>query len=171
MTSTARIAVLDVAYFGGAAFTSRVLAAGWDAQFPVHVRVVMRTPVEDYVAGEFWRRELPCLLQVLEGDTPDVVLVDGYVWLDEHGRPGLGAHLHEALKVPTVGVAKQPYEGGGHARAVTRGTSRAPLYVTAVGIALDEAAERVASMHGRHRIPTLLGIADRAARAGLVRGD
>jgi deoxyribonuclease V len=164
------LAVTDVAYFGGAAFSSRVLAPAWDAQFPTDVRVVLRTPVLDYVLGEFWRRELPCLLQVLEGDTPGVIVVDGYVWLDGDGRKGLGAHLHDALGVPVVGVAKQRFDGSAHARAITRGTSRAPLFVTAVGIPLDAAAERVVAMHGPHRIPTLLATADRAARAGVVRG-
>ena len=36
------------------------------------------------------------------------MIIDGYVWLDAHHRPGLGAILHEALtrRVPVVGVAK-----------------------------------------------------------------
>ncbi len=130
--------------------------------------MVLRTPAEPYVPGDFWRRELPSLLQVLEGDAPDVIVVDGYVWLDDAGRKGLGAHLHEALGFPVVGIAKTAFAGSAHARAVLRGGSVLPLYVTSVGLPLDEAADRVLAMHGPHRLPTLVSLADRAARSGVV---
>jgi deoxyribonuclease V len=147
-----RIAITDVAYFDDVAFAACVLADRWEAQFPADSRVILRTPVEEYVPGAFWQRELPCLLAVLDGMKPDVVVVDGYVWLDDAGRMGLGAHLHERL--------------GLHARHVMRGNSRKPLYVTSVGMGLDEAAAAVLSMHGPHRLPTLVTLADHLARAG-----
>jgi hypothetical protein len=72
--------------------------------------------VEPYVPGEFYRRELPCILRVLEtiSESIDVIVVDGYVWL-EGTRPGLGAHLFDTLgtKVAIICVAKDPSECGG----------------------------------------------------------
>lgn len=93
------------------------------------------------------------------------VIIDGYVWLGA-GRPGLGAHLHQALgqRTPVIGVAKRRFHGAGDAVAILRGTSQVPLFVTAVGIDVAEAAAGVQRMHGAHRIPTLLKRVDRLSR-------
>ena len=124
--------------------------------------------VEPYVPGSFYQRELPCILQVLSRvDVPlEVIVVDGYVWLDAAGAPGLGAHLWLALerRVAVVGVAKTTLRGSPHAVPVRRGASARPLSVTAAGVDVDEAARAVASMHGAHRIPTLLKRVDRLCR-------
>ena len=56
----------------------------------------------------------PCILDVLRPiPRPDIVIIDGYVWLDQKGTPGLGAHLWSALdqQVAVVGVAKSPRRG------------------------------------------------------------
>lgn len=45
-----------------------------------------------------------------------------------------------------------------------RGTSTSPLFVTAVGIDPQVAADRVRDMHGPFRIPTLVKRADSLAR-------
>jgi deoxyribonuclease V len=89
------------------------------------------------------------------------------VWLGA-GRPGLGAHLYQALgrRTAVVGVAKRRFHGAGDAVPILRGTSQVPLFVTAVGIDLAEAAEGVRRMHGAHRIPTLLKRVDRLSREG-----
>jgi deoxyribonuclease V len=63
-----------------------------------------------------------------------------------------------------IGVAKTAYAGSTFATPVLRGTSAKPLYVTARGIARDEAARLVRSLHGEHRIPTLLERVDHLAR-------
>jgi deoxyribonuclease V len=94
------------------------------------------------------------------------VLIDGYVWLDEAGSPGLGAHLYRALeeRVAVIGVAKSRYRHPVAAREVLRGGSQRPLYVSAVGVDLEEAAAWVAHMHGEYRIPTLLKRVDQLCR-------
>lgn len=126
--------------------------------------------VEPYEPGRLFLRELPCLLAVLARIEQPLacVLVDGYVWLGARTgeRPGLGAHLWDALgrRVPVVGVAKTPFAGATAAIAVMRGRSARPLWVTAAGMDAARAAESVARMHGAHRIPTLLRRADRLAR-------
>lgn len=119
-----------------------------------------------YEPGSFYKRELPYLLDVLAAaPVPvEVVVIDGFVWLDA-GRPGLGVHLHRALPAQpkVVGVAKRPWRAGA-GLAVRRGTSQAPLYVTAIAMDAAEAARGVAAMHGPHRTPTLLARVDRLAR-------
>lgn len=161
-----RLIVTDVAYRDDVGCAAAVVADRWDAQFPSEVHAALRTPVAPYVPGNFRERELPCLLAVLEGLSPEVVVVDGYAWLDADGRKGLGAWLHDAIGAPVVGVAKTAFRGSPHARAVLRGTSTSPLYVTAVGLDLDLAEAGVRAMHGPHRLPTLVTLADRVARAG-----
>jgi deoxyribonuclease V len=161
------IACVDVDYRGGGAVAACVLLRDWsDAEAAGdHVERIAR--VEEYVPGQFYRRELPCLLAVLDAlaERPGVVVVDGYVWLAAD-RPGLGAHLYEALgaAVPVVGVAKTRFAGASGAREVRRGGSGRPLYVTAAGMAVEEAAAHVAAMHGPFRIPTLLKRVDRLCR-------
>ena len=99
-----------------------------------------------------------------------MIIIDGYVWLDANHRPGLGAILHEALgkRVPVVGVAKTVFgDALSWCIPVVRGVSRRPLFVTAAGINAEEAAKGVHTMHGLHRIPTLLKLVDSAAHAAL----
>ncbi len=121
--------------------------------------------VADYVPGQFFRRELPPLLAVLAkvAQKPDTLIVDGYVMLGD--RPGLGGHLWERLdrRVTVIGVAKSRFAGA-EAVEIIRGRSRKPLYVTAAGCNARAAAENIAAMHGPHRIPDLLKLADRLAR-------
>jgi deoxyribonuclease V len=97
---------------------------------------------------------------------PDVVVVDGYVWLGD-GIPGLGAHLHAAIGGVVVGVAKTQYASATNAVAVCRGKSRSPLFVSAVGMPVDEAAAKLAQMHGLFRVPALLKQVDALARSAI----
>jgi deoxyribonuclease V len=100
-------------------------------------------------------------------------VIDGYVWLDGAGRAGLGAYLFEAMhgRAAVVGVAKNTFRRSTHAAAVVRSGSRRPLYVTARGLPLEEAAAAVRSMHGAHRIPTLLKLVDRLSRERTAGGS
>jgi deoxyribonuclease V len=161
------IACLDADYRGDAARAACVLLARWEDPEPVQEHVACLTGVAPYEPGRFFRRELPCLLAVLGalGTPPDVVVVDGYVWLDGSGTPGLGGHLHAALggRTAVVGVAKTRYAGA-PAAEVLRGRSRRPLYLTAAGIEPAAAAAHVRSMHGPFRIPAALKRVDQLAR-------
>ncbi len=125
------------------------------------LRCILRTiqSVMPYIPGEFFRRELPCLLTVLaKVQAPlNCVLIDGYVWLSAERKPGLGAHLYEALgrKTSVIGVAKT-YFRGAPAIEVQRGRALKPLYVSAAGIDTETAANYIQGMHGKYRIPTML---------------
>ena len=166
------IACTDVDYRpDGSARAAALLFAGWADAQPISEWVVRIDSVEPYLPGEFFRRELPCLLAVL-GQIRQVngplsaVVIDGYVTLDAAGTPGLGAHLYAALgkAVPVVGVAKTAFRGSPHALAVCRGSSRSALYVTAAGIEPGEAARAVQAMAGPHRLPALLKRVDQLCR-------
>ena len=118
-----------------------------------------------YVPGEFYLRELPPLLAVIPaGGGLCLIVVDGYVDLDPDGRPGLGAHVHAEFGAPVIGVAKTAFRDASHAARVFRGYSSRPLYVTAAGMSVTEAAAVVSEMAGQFRIPGALKLADRLAR-------
>ncbi len=162
------IVVLDVAYDdeNACAKAAAVCAASFVDAGGAEVVVDVKG-VAAYEPGAFYRRELPCLEAVLAQLSlgPDhVLVVDGYVVLDDAGRKGLGMHLHDATGRAVVGVAKTSFKGSDFARAVVRGTAKKPLYVTAVGVDVDEAAAAVAAMHGKDRLPTLVVCADHLAR-------
>lgn len=152
-------------YRDGYAVAAGVWFRGWAADAAEHEATAVVRDVAEYEPGAFYRRELPCLTAVLTaGPQPDVVIVDGYVWLGAD-RPGLGARLFAALggAVPVVGVAKTRFASA-EAVAVCRGGSQSPLWVTAAGIDPAEAAGHVAAMAGPYRVPTLLKRADGLAR-------
>jgi deoxyribonuclease V len=162
-------ACVDVDYRGDDAVAACVLFRDWQDDRPAGQVVRPLQGIEPYVPGEFYRRELPCLLAVLAevGEPLDLVVIDGYVWLADEGRPGLGARLHEALgrRVPVVGVAKTRFAGARLAVPVVRGAGvKRPLFVTAAGMDVNEAARCVAGMHGAYRLPTLLRLADALCR-------
>lgn len=156
---------VDVDYREDGARVGLVAFAEWSDAAAIAERVEIIREVAEYEPGLFYKRELPCLLRVLEGLKPRLIVVDGYVWLGEE-RPGLGAHLFRALegRAQVVGVSKTEFTSATSAVPVFRGGSTRPLFVSAEGIALDEAAGAVRSMHGEHRIPTLLRRVDRLCR-------
>jgi len=164
------VAGLDVDYRGAVAVAAGVWFRGWSASETEAEVVTTLHEVAPYQPGEFYRRELPCLLGVLaRGPAADVVVVDGYVWLGPE-RAGLGAHLYAALGEWTivVGVAKSRFAGATDAVPVYRGSSRSPLHVTAAGVSAAEAAGWVATMSGPYRVPSLLKRADQLARTSAV---
>lgn len=162
------ILAVDVHYKGNAATVGGVTFAYWSSTSEDSIYSSRLTGIEDYVPGEFFRRELPCILHLLAEHalTPDSIVVDGFVFLDGYTTPGLGKHLFDALhqRIPVIGVAKSRFVAAPDGIKLYRGRSKAPLYVTSVGIPLAEAIECVQSMHGQHRIPFMLKMADQVSR-------
>jgi deoxyribonuclease V len=163
------LACVDVDYRGDQAVAACVLFRDWPDATPAGQLVGKVQSVAPYVPGQFYRRELPCLLAVLDKlpELPEVVVIDGYVWLGGEDHPGLGGHLHEALgrRVPVVGVAKTSFHSARLAVPVVRGASSTrPLFITAAGLGPAAAAAHVQGMHGPHRIPTLLRLVDQLCR-------
>jgi deoxyinosine 3'endonuclease (endonuclease V) len=97
----------------------------------------------------------------------DIIIVDGYVTLDNDGKIGLGGYLYNALdnKIPVIGIAKNGFAAEDNKRReVFRGESKTPLFVTSQGIDVDEIKKAVEDMSGAYRIPTLLKKLDQLTR-------
>lgn len=162
------ILAVDANYRAGEAVFAGVAFEHWaDSEIQASYISVVES-VNDYTPGLFYRRELPGILKLLSEHhlAPSTVLIDGYVYLDGNSRPGLGRYLYDALeqKAMIIGVAKKPFKGIGAVYQVYRGNSARPLYVTCAGIELRIAKQRIISMHGNHRIPTMLKVVDRLSR-------
>ncbi|HEX6870421.1 MAG TPA: endonuclease V [Micromonosporaceae bacterium] len=163
-----RFGAVDVHYPpSGGACAALVVAA--DARFaaPLSEHVAWLDRAAPYQPGRFYLREVPAIRAVL-ADTArlDLLVVDGYVDLDPHGHPGLGAHVYQHTGVPVVGVAKTPFRTATHAVPVRRGEAARPVYVTAIGIGLAPAAAMVEAMSGQYRVPDALRRADALCRTG-----
>jgi len=160
------ILAFDTYYFENKAKTVCVAFNNWSESNPFAIYKETIEGVADYEPGSFYKRELPCILSLLseiQNDTVEVIIVDGYVILDDNGKDGLGGFLFEKLerKIPVIGVAKTGFHGNkNNVLELFRGQSKKPLYITAKGIELIEAKNRIKSMHGNYRIPTLLQILD-----------
>lgn len=167
-------AAVDVHYLGaGAGASAQARAALITAPDPTFAVVLQErtmdvADVPPYESGQFYLRELPPLLAILaslrDEEGLGLIVVDGYVDLDPVGRPGLGVYVHEEFGVPVIGVAKSAFRPATHALPVLRGTSARPLFVTAAGLPISEAAELVAAMAGPFRIPDALRRVDALAR-------
>jgi deoxyribonuclease V len=170
MQARLMIAALDVHYDEDTltGVGAGVVFERWEDNLAIAEYVTQCKGIAAYTPGEFYKRELPCLLAVLQeiAEPLSLVIIDGYVQLGD--KPGLGWRLWEALgeKTPIVGVAKTRIRAA-NAKKVIRGSSTAPLFVTAAGIDVDQAADCIAQMAGPYRIPTLLKRVDRLSREGV----
>ena len=106
------ILAVDVDYRGTTASVAGIAFQHWQDSEPTSIYQSQVDNIADYVPGSFYKRELPCILTLLrEHDLkPDVIMIDGYVYLDGKHQPGLGKHLYDALDGRTIiiGVAKKP---------------------------------------------------------------
>jgi deoxyribonuclease V len=162
------MACIDVYYYDDHALTACILFNNWTDSIPAAQIHATSSEIAPYIPGQFYLRELPCILKLLNLVTEDleIILVDGYVWLEDYQSPGLGAYLYERLneKTSVIGIAKNRYKQSKVASEVIRGKSKKPLYVTAIGIDQDIAANYIAKMHGEFRIPTLLKKVDQISK-------
>ena len=161
------ILAADVSYSQTRASAAGILLTRWEDAEPYRVLHAELDPVAPYIPGQFYRRELPCILALTNQLEcfPEIIIVDGYVYLGSERRPGLGQHLYDALdgRSAVVGVAKTRFKDTPTAE-VLRGQSLNPMYVTAVGLDEMEARDCVARMYGPHRIPAMLKLVDRLSK-------
>jgi deoxyribonuclease V len=162
------ILAVDVDYRDDHALVAGVCFCNWGDESPVIVLHTEVTEVADYEPGQFYKREMPCIIKLLKDHSlnPDLIVIDGFVVLGEDSKPGLGTHLYNALgrNTPVIGVAKTAFKGSKSESEVFRGESVKPLYVTAIGIKDQVAKRHISSMHGKYRIPTLLKLVDSECR-------
>jgi deoxyribonuclease V len=132
----------------------------WGDKAPLETLIEFRNGAENYVPGEFYKRELPLIIAILEKVSfkdIEAIIIDGYVYLD-HKKPGLGYKLwlHLNRAIPIIGIAKTSFQGNDESVIkVTRGESKNPLYVSSVGIK---------NMYGEFRIPTILKELDKLTK-------
>lgn len=164
------ILAFDTHYFNNKAKTACICFEKWPDPVPGNLFTEIIEGIPCYESGAFYKRELPCILSLISKipeKNIECIVVDGFVYLDDHGKHGLGGYLFEALnkEVPVIGVAKSPFRNNRkYVRNILRGKSKKPLYISAIGMNLDEACSRISSMNGAYRIPTLLKILDRTTK-------
>ncbi|KAF2333260.1 endonuclease V [Flavobacterium daemonense] len=164
------ILAFDTYYYDNKAKTICIEFTEWNQEkdFKVHTEIIDN--VSEYIPGEFYKRELPCILSLLnkidlKEDT--IIIVDGFVYLDDDKKYGLGGHLYEKLnrEIPIIGVAKTNFASiEKDKKTLLRGDSKKPLFVTSIGIDLEDAFQKIESMAGEFRIPTLLKEMDRLTK-------
>ena len=162
----------DIQYSDNSAMAAGILFFNWKSKTVEQNITKQIDSIVPYEPGSFYKRELPCILEVLSDvdlQTLETIVVDGYVHLGATQKAGLGMHLYEAIDraVPVVGVAKNRFAGTPERCEILRGISQSPLYVTSVGMPLETAKANIVGMHGKNRMPTLLKKVDQLCR-GIV---
>ncbi|WP_027379445.1 endonuclease V [Chryseobacterium daeguense] len=164
------IYAFDTYYFDEYANTICIAFEDWESSSETYIFSEKTSITSDYESGAFYKRELPCILSLLnkiELKEGDIIVVDGYVTLDNDGKIGLGGYLYEALgqQYPVIGIAKNGFNApDSRRRTILRGQSTTPLYLTAMGTDVDEIKPKIEQMHGDFRIPTLLKKLDQLTR-------
>lgn len=132
-----------------------------------YVVTAIVTEVEDYIPGQFYRRELQSVEAIIcqiKLEDIEMIVVDGYAdsGTEEHA---LGTYVYEKYNIPVIGIGKNKYD-----RCVLenlevyRGESRKALYVTSKGLDNEQAKTFVKKMAGQYRLPYLVKFADNCAR-------
>jgi len=156
------ILAFDSYYYENKAKTVCLEFENWTDSNPTNIYTEILEDVEPYESGAFYKRELPCIISLLKKvkiELPAVIIVDSFVVLDDSGKKGLGAYLYDHLdkQIPIIGVAKTNFaQNKFNKKEILRGTSLKPLFITALGVDLKDAAEKIAKMDGQYRMPTLL---------------
>ncbi|TCI90024.1 endonuclease V [Tenacibaculum sp. M341] len=164
------ILAFDTYYFEDKARTIALQFENWNDEQESLIFDETLSGISEYVSGEFYKRELPCILSLLKQidlTNCEAIIIDGFVVLDDIGKLGLGGYLHEALEenIPIIGVAKNNFSQiETLKKAVLRGESKKPLYITAKGVDLTVAADKIKNMNGEYRIPNILKRVDAIGR-------
>jgi len=162
---------IDVHYEGETAFVAGLTFSDPTQKEPDHIYYSELAAPGEYKSGEFYKRELPCIIKLIEENNlfPSVIIIDGFTYLDDERNQGLGARLEGYFSaqdkyVGVIGVAKNPRKETPKSWEVLRGSSAKPLYVKAAGMNDDFARKVISEMHGEYRHPTLLKLVDQLCR-------
>jgi deoxyribonuclease V len=164
------ILIFDTYYYNDKAKTVCLSFEDWNKEDDFIIYSETISNIAEYVSGEFYKRELPCILGLISKidlEKVNLIIIDGFVYLNDNDKFGLGAYLYDALnkEIPIIGVAKRDFASINKNREILfRGKSQNPLFITSVGIELKTASEKIKNMNGEYRIPTLLKEVDRLTR-------
>ena len=165
------IIAIDVHYESERAKAAAIFFEKWSDETAKYSATLSTKISSTYIPGEFYKRELPCILELLDQvdlDPIKCIIIDGYVHLNDNGKLGLGGHLFKALNgmIPVIGVAKRSFKSNKkYVHEILRGNSTKPLYISSKGIDLKAAANNITSMTGNYRIPDLLKAVDKLSRS------
>jgi deoxyribonuclease V len=174
------IVAFDTYYYNGFSYTVGGVFRSWGDKEVSYFVTSIRTCIDaEYKPGELYKRELPCIMQclsLLNIDTIETIIVDGFVWLSEDGKTltkGLGAHLQDAIfakyntKKTIVGIAKNRYHVDiPECVDIERGlVSSKPLFITCSETCFTKHyAAHIKIMHGDYRMPSIIKAIDSKTR-------
>lgn len=157
--------------------TVGVVFENWSDPTPSKIITDECTTFGPYIPGQFYLRELPCVMSLLKKvdlTEFDVILTDSFLRLrgdDGVDMPGLGMKLWEKIgqiypHLDIWSVAKSKFGRCKEISAcIMRGESKTPLYVQALKEDMSEAGRVVRDvMHGPYRLPSLLKILDQETK-------
>ena len=146
----------------------------WKDSKPQQTIIEYINDIEDYIPGEFYKRELPCLLKIIEQveiNTLEAIIIDGYIYVDNEYGLGLGGHLYQNLnqKLSIIGVAKTSFFTNKETVIpIIRGNSKNSLFISSIGYPLQDAAKNILDMQGEYRIPSVLKELDQITKDDTV---
>lgn len=166
------ILAIDVYYTDSGYKTCGVLFEKFDSKEPIKVLTLKsHKPVQEYIPGQFYKRELPCIIEFLKFYKihPDYLIIDGYInLLFDNGSitRGIGAYVKVTLEnmhgyehTKIIGIAKSSFARNDEISIkVCRGRSKNPLYVQSQDNSIT--SQVVENMYGQYRIPEMLKIMD-----------
>ncbi|MEK8129005.1 endonuclease V [Paenibacillus filicis] len=164
------IIAVDVYYEEKKAKSVGVIFHNWEDSKPLEVITCDTENPHEYEPGFFYKRELPCiqeLLKLTDINQIHTLVVDGYVYLNNERKPGLGHYVYTNFSgnIPVIGVAKNAFhDNEAVVQKIYRGHSSKPLYITSVGMELAVAAGHIQRMHGEYRFPHLLKLLDKETK-------
>ncbi|REH00852.1 endonuclease V [Flavobacterium aquicola] len=164
------ILAFDTYYYENKAKTVCLSFEDWNQEDKFEIYTETLFEIEEYVSGEFYKRELPCIISLISKidlKKVNLIIIDGFVFLNDESKFGLGAYLYHELnkKIPIIGVAKRDFATIEKNRIkLYRGKSENPLFITSIGIELNIASKIIEEMNGKYRIPTLLKEVDRLTK-------
>ena len=91
----------DAYYAGNKAKVVGVLFENFSDEKPLKIISKVVGNVAPYESGSFYKRELPCIVSLLQDlDVRDIspIVIDGFVYLGDDSRYGLGGHSYERLE-------------------------------------------------------------------------
>jgi len=158
----------DVYYSKDFAIVGYVLFKDEYSSIPYKTGQVQCFDIQPYVPGQFYKRELPCLLTAMAqiDERISLIYIDANVWLSRN-KKGLGKYLYDSLepKTPVIGISKSFYSDETDVIVpVRRLSSIKPLYISSIGIDLNLACEKVKQMNGKYRLPEMIKLADKESR-------
>lgn len=164
------IVAIDVYYVNDTAKAVGVFFE-WEDECPKEIFIETLHGVEEYVPGEFYKRELPSienLLKTIDLNAIEAIVIDGYVYVDDDKKFGLGGYVWNLLNqtIPVIGVAKTSFfKSKFTILECYRGESKKPLYISAIGMSNQEALLLINKMHGEYRIPSILKTLDQITKS------